>query len=115
MSNPTPTPNACRRCGFPFTDDDPATECGECNRPTLCTPCAEDHACCRLEMNADSNKSIRDRVRECISMGLDAQATADKVAGEISMGRLSKGRLMSLHEELSPGTKTTRVDGENSK
>jgi len=36
----------CKRCGIEFEDSNPAVPCGECDRPTLCVACAEDHACC---------------------------------------------------------------------
>jgi hypothetical protein len=42
-----PKPTNCKRCGFEFTLDDPPTECGECDSPTLCESCAKDHACCQ--------------------------------------------------------------------
>jgi hypothetical protein len=49
----------------------------------------------------NSGKSIADRMRDCIAEGLDAKASAEKIARQISMKRTSKRRLMELHAELS--------------
>jgi hypothetical protein len=48
-----------------------------------------------------TGKSIADRMRDCISAGMDAKTSAEKIAGQISMKRMSKKRLMELHGELS--------------
>ena len=37
----------CHRCKTPLDDENPAVDCHDCGRPTLCQACAEDHACCQ--------------------------------------------------------------------
>jgi hypothetical protein len=48
-----------------------------------------------------TGKSFADRMRDCIAAGMDAKTSAEKIAREVSMKRMSKRKLIELHAELS--------------